>query len=212
MAGLDTIFLYRMTHIDNVPHILTHGIVHESSPDANAAFVSIGDSSLINHRKDRIVATVGGSEIRLGDFIPFYFGVRMPMLYIIQHGFNSVQARRPEEIIYVVLPLTALSSTGNELYFSDGHATDGLTQFYEAEHLSRLPELLHWDAIKSRLWSGADVPTDTKRRKQAELLIKGDISPALIHGFLCYDDSAKRRLVGMGISECMIKVFPKAYY
>ena len=212
MTGLENIFLYRMTHIDNVPHILSHGIVHESSVNANANFVAIGDSSLISHRKDRIVTTVGGRMIKLGDFIPFYFGVRMPMLYIIQHGFNFVKARRPEEIIYVVLPLTALSATDNELYFSAGHATDSITRFYETAYLPRLPQLLDWDAIKSRLWSGVDVPTDTKRRKQAELLIRGDISPALIHGFLCYDERTKQHLVGMGISESKVKVFPKAYY
>ncbi|HAZ25324.1 MAG TPA: DUF4433 domain-containing protein, partial [Algoriphagus sp.] len=31
MADLNKIYLYRMTHIANVPHILLHGITHRSS-------------------------------------------------------------------------------------------------------------------------------------------------------------------------------------
>lgn len=82
---LDNIYLYRMTHIGNIPHILSHGIVHSTSPKANPDYIAIGDKSLIDCRKSKTVE-VAGEKIVLGDYIPFYFGVRMPMLYVIQHG------------------------------------------------------------------------------------------------------------------------------
>jgi hypothetical protein len=50
MIALDKIGLYRMTHIDNISHILQYGITHKASPNANPHFVSIGDRSLISTR------------------------------------------------------------------------------------------------------------------------------------------------------------------
>jgi len=85
MADLSKTYLYRMTHIQNVPHILTNGITHRNSPNANSKFTSIGDPSLITTR-DCFVLDNGRL---LGDYVPFYFGTRSPMLYVIQKGFNG---------------------------------------------------------------------------------------------------------------------------
>ena len=42
MPDLSKIYLFRMTHIENILHILQHGITHVSSLNANATYVSIG--------------------------------------------------------------------------------------------------------------------------------------------------------------------------
>lgn len=81
------IYLYRMTHVENIPHVLQYGITHSTSLNANRGFVPIGDSSLITTRS-RFVLNNGR---RPGEYIPFYFGARMPMLYVIQNGYNMVQ-------------------------------------------------------------------------------------------------------------------------
>lgn len=201
-----------MTHIDNIPHVLQYGIVHRSSPNRSSCFVSIGDKSLIDYRNTKSVF-VGSKTIVLGDFIPFYFGVRMPMLYVIQHGGNYVEkARKAEEIVYVVVLLKEIVESGSLYYFSDGHATDSLTTFYDANDFKELPSIIDWDAVKSRFWSGDGIETDIKRRKQAEFLVKEDLPANSIVGFVCYNDNAKSKLVSYGIVENIIKVFPNAYY
>lgn len=212
MMSIDKICLYRMTHIDNIPHVLQYGIVHRSSPNRSSCFVSIGDKSLIDYRNTKSVF-VGSKTIVLGDFIPFYFGVRMPMLYVIQHGGNYVEkARKAEEIVYVVVPLKEIVESGSLYYFSDGHATDSLTTFYDANDIKELPSIIDWDAVKSRFWSGDGIETDIKRRKQAEFLVKEDLPANSIVGFVCYNDNAKSKLVSYGIVENIIKVFSNAYY
>lgn len=35
--------LYRMTHIDNIPHIIVNGITHATSSACNKSYVAIGD-------------------------------------------------------------------------------------------------------------------------------------------------------------------------
>ena len=212
MVTIDKIHLYRMTHIGNIPHILQYGIVHHSSPNQNPNFISIGDKSLIDFRSTKTVF-VKDRSIILGDFIPFYFGVRMPMLYVIQHGGNFVEkARKPEEITYVVVSLKRIVEQNFLYFFSDGHATDGLTTFYDAFDINKLPSIIDWDAVASKYWSGDGIPTDIKRRKQAELLVKEDIPPEYIVGYVCYNDNAKKQLVAYGVDEQRVKVFPNAYY
>jgi len=98
MLNLNKIYLYRMTHIENIPHILQYGVTHMSSKNANKRFVSIGDKGLINTRS-RFLLNNGR---RLGEYIPFYFGVRTPMLYVMQKGFNMLAPIPAENIVYCV--------------------------------------------------------------------------------------------------------------
>lgn len=217
---LEKIKLYRMTHIDNVPHILEHGITHRASENANPNFLTIGDVSLINTRCSKTVFIDNGDlmgdgdypSIVLGQFIPFYFGIKMPMLYVIQFGGNFVQsATPPKDIVYLVCPLKNIIESGIEYYFSDGHATDSLTTFYDKSQIESLPEIVSWESVTARYWGGQE-NLNVKRKKQAEFLVAEDLSPNFIIGFACYNVEAKQRLIGMGIAENKIKVVPSAYY
>lgn len=205
---IDNIHLYRMTHIANIPHVLQYGIVHRKSSLANPNYVPIGDSSLIKTRTNRIVK-VHQQNIMLGDYIPFYFGIRMPMLYVIQHGGNFVpHAVPPDDIIYVVVSLASFLLSGQNYYFSDGHAIDSLTHFYSSDDIENLPRIIDWSAVQQTQWS----ETTIKRKKQAEFLVEGNVSREYIIGFVCYNQTAKDRLIQMGVNEEKIKIYPKAYY
>ncbi|MFK8301786.1 DUF4433 domain-containing protein [Capnocytophaga stomatis] len=211
-------YVFRMTHIDNIPHILQNGITHRNSPNANPNYTVIGDISLIGVRANKIIPVSNGmsgyryvENICLGDFIPFYFWWRMPMLYIIQNGFNVVK-RNPEEIVYLVCAVNELANQFLEIYFSDGHTVDSFSSVFDKTKLNDLPILLDDKAIKSKYWKGADIDTDLKRRKEAEFLVEGDISPELIKYYICYNEGAKQNLLGFGIDENKIKIVPQAYY
>jgi hypothetical protein len=211
--------IYRMTHIKNIPHILEYGITHKSSPNANPNFVAIGDVSLIDTRSGKRVRISNGDNFRadapsivLGDFIPFYFGIRMPMLYVVQNGGNFVQTpTRAEDIIYLVCSVSDIAQSTNAYYFSDGHATDNLTTFYGADKIHELPNLVNWDAVKASYWGGQE-NLNIKRKKQAEFLIASDLPPHLLVGFGCFNQDAKQRLMSMGVGEEKIKIIPNGYY
>lgn len=216
---LENIYIYRMTHIDNIPNILLNGITHRNSPNSNPSFVAIGDISLIDTRSTKSVSIDNGEmlnfnaqSIILGDFIPFYFGIKMPMLYVIQNGGNFVAKATPaEDIIYLACPITNVIQSGEVFYFSDGHATDSLTSFYDNTRVNDLPNIIDWDSIKAPFWGGQE-NLNIKRKKQAELLVSSDLPPEYIAGYCCSNDKAKAKLVNMGIEERKIKVIPRAYY
>lgn len=110
-------YIYRMTHIDNIPHILKHGITHRESADADPSYIPIGDTSIIDKHRNLIRETVAGEKISLGDFIPFYFYARMPMLYNIQHGYK-VERVDAENIVYLMSPSKQLQTTATANFIS----------------------------------------------------------------------------------------------
>ncbi len=216
---LKDVKIYRIVHIENIPHILQFGITHKNSPNKNPDYKNIGDISLIDNRSGKAIQVDNGNfdtnsikTITLGDFIPFYFGVRMPMLYVAQQGGNFVEMATPsEDIIYIACSIGNIIQNYHDYYFSDGHATDMLTIFYDNTFINNLVNIIDWNAIKEPYWGGKD-NLNLKRKKQAEFLVLGDISPKHIFGFGCYNDSAKNKLIDMGITSNKIINIPRAYY
>lgn len=217
---LNKVILYRITHIENIPHILQQGITHKDSLDKNPDYKNIGDLSLIDTRSKKKVNIDNGESnpkevletIVLGEFIPFYFGVKMPMLYVAQHGGNFVErATDSADIIYLGCSLSKIIASNLNFYFSDGHATDMLTSFYNKSKINELVDIIDWEAVTSSYWGGAE-NLNIKRKKQAEFLVSGDLSPDFIIAFGCYNEEAKEKLRSLGVVEDKIKIIPKAYY
>lgn len=199
-------YVFRMTHILNIPHILQEGFVHWDSPRASKFYISIGDKSLIDSRGKKII---NGHPI--SDYIPFYFGYRSPMLYVIQNGYNGVIKRDPQEIVYCVLRLDNIISSGLRFYFTDGHANNSLSTVYNAERITDLDSLISIKDIYATFWMSED-DMDLKRRKDAEFLFIDEVPSELISGFVVYNEDARHQLESMGISPEKIIVKSEYYY
>lgn len=200
-------YAFRITHIDNIPYILEKGLLRANSSDRSDDFVNIGDPQVIKLRSDMIIR-----NIRLGDYIPFYLGPRSPMLYVIQHGYNGVRRQEPQDIVYCVLRLDDVIKGDLECAFTDGHALSALTNYYGKEQLVNIDKIVNYDDVYASQWNNNDSDIDLKRRKEAELLIKEDISPEYIRGYIVYNDKAKEMLKSFGIAENMIVVAPNYYF
>lgn len=199
-------YAFRITHINNISHIAKCGIVKANSPLHDKNFVNIGDSQVIKLRKSKVV-----KGYHIGDYIPFYFGPRSPMLYVIQHGYNGVQRVEPEEIVYCVIKLDDLITDGIECIFTDGHALNILTSFYTKDKLVNIDSIVNYDDVYSSQWN-PEKDRDLKRRKEAELLIKDDLPAKYIKGYVVYNEKAKQTLIGKGIIGNLIAMMPNFYF
>lgn len=199
-------YAFRITHIKNILHIAKCGIVKANSPLHDKNFVNIGDSQVIKLRKGKVV-----KGYHIGEYIPFYFGPRSPMLYVIQHGYNGVQRVEPEEIVYCVIKLDDLITDGIECIFTDGHALNILTSFYTKDKLVNIDSIVNYDDVYSSQWN-LEKDRDLKRRKEAELLIKDDLPAKYIKGYVVYNENARQSLIGKGINENMIVVKSNYYF
>ena len=199
-------YAFRITHIDNIPHVLQCGLVRADSPVHADNFISIGDTQIIKVRGEREV-----KGYRISDYIPFYLGPRSPMLYVIQHGYNGVQRVDAENVVYLVVRLDELVSHDVDCVFTDGHALSNLTNYFTKDKLPIINTIIRYEDVFSSRWD-LDTDLDLKRRKEAELLIKNDLPVQFIKGFVVYNEQAEGRLLAMGVDALKIAVRPEYYF
>ncbi len=182
MDDLAKIGLYRITHRDNLEHIFKIGkLTAPNHPEANPAYMGIGDGTLISTRGKRtiVVEPSGNLAGSFQEYVSFYFGRHSPMLYQIWKGGENVIARPQRDIVYVVSSVEKIVESRQDFVFSDGHGIHHLTKFYDK--LEYLPEV-DKKTVKAQQWSNTEYDSDRQRRKQAEFLVKGELSLEYVLG------------------------------
>jgi ssDNA thymidine ADP-ribosyltransferase, DarT len=207
MLNFANLYLYRMTHIENVSHILVNGITHLTSENSNPKYIAIGDRNLITTRNK---FKLDNGKL-LSEYIPFYFGVRTPMIYVIQKGFNMVAPTPAENIVYCVTSVQEIVDLELDFVFTDGHAVDGFSSQFDNKDIQNIDKLIDRDAINAKYWKDEN-DLDMKRRKEAEFLVLGDISKEAILGYFVYNQSAKIRLINLGADEKNIHIKSEFYF
>jgi hypothetical protein len=205
MLDLSKIYIYRITHIENIKHILQYGITHSTSLNANPDFVPIGDGSLISSRSSFLL----NNGRKLGEYIPFYFCIRSPMLYVIQNGFNHVAPIHAENLVYCVSSVQKIMDLNLDFVFTDGHAVNSLSSQYSKSDVDNIVNIIDISAIKSKYWKNEN-DLDLKRRKEAEFLVLGDIASSAILGYIVYNTNSKNKL--MSLTNIQSNVFVKQKY
>ena len=210
MAKPDQVWLYRITHTDNLPHILRHGFTTAASPNADPDFRAIGDQSLIGVRKDLEVPIEPGGNF--SEYVPFYMGPRSPMLYQIATGYEGVEKIPQGEIVYIVVNHDCIEKKGLEYVFTDGHARHTMTQFFNSPENF---EQLDWDTIYAKRWSNIPEDPDRQRRKQAEYLVKGYVPVDCFAYILTNSENTKQKIESLledsGV-EIPVRISNEAYY
>lgn len=196
-----------MIHIENIPHVLKHGITHSTSINSNPQYKPIGDSSII---KTRNKFTLKNGRA-LGDYIPFYFGVRTPMLYVIQKGYKMVASTPAEDIVYCISSVQKIIDLELDFVFTNGHAVDGFSSQYTNTDIGDIGSILDMNAIQAKYWND-EKDLDKKRRKEAEFLVLGDIAIGGILGYSTYNENAKNKIINWGLNKDSIAIRPDFYF
>ena len=163
--------IYHITHVSNLASIAMRGLVCDMTIAEGA--VEAHSIAFTDIKRRRSVTTVrcppGGV---LSDYVPFYFAPRSPMLYTIHQGNVPTVSDGQREVVHLVLSAEAVA-TSRTCVFTDGHAIMNLSNYYDdLEDLARLD----WRAIQTREWGLKFDPTgETKRKKQAEFLVHGQV-------------------------------------
>jgi O-acetyl-ADP-ribose deacetylase (regulator of RNase III) len=158
--------LYYITHIENLPSILSHGILsHNAIEDRGIKYKAIYDADIVSNRK--LKQTPNGQS--LWDFANVYFQPRNPMLYRVIHEKGS------KEIVVLGVQHNALQISG--AFITDGNAANNPTNFFEFNKGMRAISDI-WDTINSEWWNSMD---GSKRKIMAECLVPDSIPPELIH-------------------------------
>jgi|SRR5437588_2321097 len=157
--------IFRVTHRDNVPWILDHGLHAQNGEESDPNYRNIGNLDLIQKRAHRVVKVGPGGT--LSDYVPFYFTPFSIMMYNIHTGYN-VQQVRNEEIVILISSLLRLSELGIPFVFTDQHAYPMMAQYFT--DLDDLNEV-DWDLLNSRDFRHDPDDPGKKERYQAEALV-----------------------------------------
>lgn len=194
MARLDAEHarIFRITHIDNMPFILEHGLHCQSADDQDPDFIGIGMENLIEKRQHKIVSLAPGGV--LSDYVPFYFTPYSIMMYNIHTGFNNVIKRPNRDIIVLVSSIHRLVELEVPFVFTDGHAYMQESEYYDSvDDLDKID----WKLLQSRNFTNDPEDPGKKVRYQAEALVHRQMPFEALMGLVCYDKESKERISEM---------------
>lgn len=185
----DKALIFRITHIGNVPWILSNGIHRKSAEIMDPNFFQIGNPELISKRATRDVPIPPGGS--LSDYIPFYFTPYSMMMYNIVTGYGGIRQFPNENIVILVSSLRSLEGSGVQAVFTDRHAYLRAAQFYDS--LDRLSEI-DWEILQQRDFRRDPDDPEKTDRYQAEALIHKHLPVELLAGIVCHGKNEKRTL------------------
>ncbi len=157
--------LFYITHVDNIPSIISKGILsHNSIESEGLAHTSVYDKQIISNRKKK---EIEGKS--LWNYANLYFQPRNPMLY------RVTMEKSVDSIAAIAVRKSIIEASG--VFISDGNAASNNTKFYPGEQFNLVEPQIQRMA-KLKWWSWHD---STKRQIMAECLVPEKIPPHLIN-------------------------------
>ena len=189
-------WIFHITHVDNLASIIEERCL-------------LSDRRLVDTHEDRVV--IGMDHIKkrrleelpvhchpntfVGDYVPFYFCPRSPMLYMIRMKNNELKFQNGQErIVHLVTSLDdGIEASGERPWaFSDGNAGARYTQF--SNDINQLSSFINWNAVHVRKWSGLGVDPAIKDKKQAEFLVHDSFPWEVFRGIGVINESIRKEV------------------
>ena len=206
--------LFQFTHVDNLPAILEAGallsdtVVEEHGLLATEA----GDPAIKYRRRGQPVTCFPGGCV--GDYVPFYFAARSPMMYVLWRGSVPSFTGDHRDLVYFVGEVDRLVDAGVAFAISDRNAAKAYAAF--SDDVSVLGDLaapvpqstfIDWPLMKETMWK--DTPDDPERmeRRMAEFLVHGQVPLELLTGVAVRSDDRRAMVERMFVtSGCGLQV------
>lgn len=185
-------WVFRITHIENLPWILEHGLHCPSSGIRDPGFVTIGNPEIIGKRTSKCVPIPPGGMLQ--DYVPFYFTPCSVMLYNIVTGYNGIIRRARDEIVILASSIDKLTEKRVQFVFTDRHALVAYASFFsDVRDLDRID----WELLRARDFARSDTDLGKVERYQAELLAHKEVPVGALLGVACYSEESKERVEQM---------------
>src|SRR4051794_4420830 len=114
-------FIYHITHIENLPSIVKDGGLHSDAVMAARDSTLIGYSEIKKRRLNEINVSCCLFH-NVGDFVPFYFCPRSPMLFSINKGNTGQPPGCQRQIVHLVSTVADAVALGKPWAISSGNA------------------------------------------------------------------------------------------
>jgi hypothetical protein len=204
-ASPENVLIYHITDVSNLPSILAEGGLHSDLAMAQRNPTVIGYGHIKERRMKEIrVACCAGRFV--GEFVPFYFCPRSPMLFTINKGNTGRPAGCQRTIVHLVSSVQAGMALGQLWAVSDGNA--GAFHTWFGSDLEAI-KTLDWAAIRATDWRGKT------HQKSAEFLVAEFFPWTGIHAIGCENTGVAKQvhdLVNSHDHRPAVTVEPTWYY
>lgn len=172
--------LYFFSYLNNAGTIADYGLLSLSSlRQSGLNFQSFAEETVQYRRDNRFVETSAGKTRNVHEMVPFYFTTKTPTLF----------ARREcqSDLIFWILPIDHINDPNVEFAFSDGNlGSHNSGSYFHQFDVTKVPI----DVISSEYWTNFE---DGRRRRNAEMLIFGNVPIDCFEGVICISDDTKWR-------------------
>jgi hypothetical protein len=153
--------IYHITDAENLNGILADGGLYSDKVMSEREPTVIGYDHIKKRRLQELTIPCAGNRL-VGEFVPFYFCPRSPMLYTINIGNTGRPHGCQRTIVHLVSTVRFALGLDVAWAVADGNAGAMHTLF---ESSREAIANLDWEAIDAHYWS------DKRHQKQAELLV-----------------------------------------
>lgn len=157
----DPILIYHITDVANLGRIVAEGGLKSDSAMAGQNPTVIGYGHIKQRRMTAIRIPCCRNRF-VGEFVPFYFCPRSPMLYTINLGNTGRPAGCQRTIVHLVSTVGHGMALGRDWAISDGNAGAFHTSFFTGP---QAVNALNWTAIQATDWR------EHRHQKSAEFLV-----------------------------------------
>lgn len=159
--------IYHFTDVKNLPGILESGLSSDAQcRRTGLTAVEVGSQGIRERRLTLPVPIPPGGNV--GDYVPFYFAPRSPMLFTLtrgNHGFTG----DVNNLLYLVSSLETLEGLEIPWIVSDRNAALAMAAFVDSQ--GDLDSHIDWPLMAQRNWSKSLEDPERPDRRMAECLV-----------------------------------------
>lgn len=180
----ENVLIYHITDVANLPGILADGGLHSDVAMAQRNPTVIGYTHIKERRMKQIRVTCCSGRF-VGEFVPFYYCPRSPMLFAINRGNTGRSAGCQQTIVHLVSTVAVGIGLDRPWAISDGNAGALYPSFFS--DLKAL-EGLDWAAIRATDWRGKT------SQKMAEFLVADFFPWSGFHAVGCHNSAVAKQV------------------
>jgi hypothetical protein len=172
MKSSGTRWLYHFTHLDNRAAIRSADrLTCDAVAREGLTRTEVGAKDIKESRRQRAIPISPGGCV--GDYVPFYFAPRSPMMFRIACDHRDVVPGRYQggdtPLVYLVAAVDDVVAAGLTWVATDGNAATATTEF--TSDLGHMIQMIDWPLMEAERWNNTPEDPDRQRRRQAEFLV-----------------------------------------
>lgn len=176
--------IFHFTPASNVPKIIAAGGIHPDNVmfTQPEKYTDCASADIKTARRTKAVPVHPYGYV--GDYVPFYYAPRSPMMSAISKG-QVPGYDDSHGLVYIASSVAQVDAADLPWVCTDGNARAGITHFYNTRE--ELEERTDWQIMREKYWRNTDEDGDRRRRRAAEFLVYNFFPLSLVTGIATHN-------------------------